>query len=84
MLMEEISTKKIRNEITDNKNDKLTYDKDSEIYTFKTSTYNSAGYVVGIIRFAIGRYEPEFLEYYKSTKSWEPKVVVIRFYLRNK
>ena len=79
-----INTRKIRNEITNNKEDKLTYDKESEIYTFKMKTCDSAGYVVGGIRFALQQYEPEFLEYYESTKSWKPKVVTIKFYLRNK
>lgn len=84
MVYKVINTRKIRNLITNDKGDKLTYDKDSEVYTFKTSTYNSAGYIVGIIRFALREYEPEFLEFYKSTKSWKPKVVTIKFYLRNK
>ena len=79
-----ISVRKVRNEITNNKEDKLTYDKESEIYTFKTKTYNSAGYIVGVLRFALQQYEPEFLEFYKSTKTWKPKIVTIKFYLRNK
>ena len=83
-MLKELSTRKIRNEITNDKADKLTYEKDSEIYTFRTKTYNSAGYIVGCIRFALQQYEPEFLEFYKSTKSWKPKIVTIRFYLRNK
>jgi len=84
MFYKEISTRKIRSMITNNKEDKLTYDKESEVYTFKTKTYNSAGWIVGVIRFALREYEPEFLEFYKSTKSWKPKVVTIKFYLRNK
>lgn len=77
-------TKKIKKMITNNKEDKLTYEKGSEVFTFKTSTYNSAGYIVGILRFALQSYEPEFLEFYKSTKTWKPKIVTVRFYLRNK
>lgn len=79
-----IKTREIRKMLTNNKEDKLTYDKSLEIFTFKTKTYNSAGYIVGIIRFALRGYEPEFLEFYRSTKSWKPKVVTIKFYLKNK
>jgi len=79
-----ITTNKIRKMITNNKEDKLTYDTESEVYTFKTKAYNSAGYIVGVLRFALQQYEPEFLEFYKSTKSWKPKIVTIKFYLKNK
>lgn len=82
--MEMLTTNKIRNMITNDREDRLTYDKESEIYTFKTKTYNSAGYIVGVLRFALQPYEPEFLEFYKSTKSWKPQNVTIKFYLRNK
>ena len=79
-----LSTRKVRNEITNDKEDKLAYDKESEVYTFKTKTLSSAGYVVGCLKFALQPYEPEFLEFYKSTKSWKSKAVTIKFYLRNK
>jgi len=83
-MLKELSTRKVRNEITNNKADKLTYNRLSDIYTFKTMTNYSAGYVAGIIRFALGQWEPELLEFYPNTKSWKPKEVIIRFYLRNK
>lgn len=79
-----LSTRKVRNEITNNKEDKLAYNKGSEVYTFEIKTFNSAGYIVGVLRFALQQYEPKFLEFYESAKSWKPKVVTIKFYLRNK
>ena len=77
-----VSTRKIRNMITNNKKDKLTYDKESGVYTFKTYSCNSAGWIVGLLRFILREYEPEFLEYYKSTKTWKERLVTIKFYLR--
>jgi len=79
-----ITTRKIRKMITNKKEDKLSYDKESEVYTFKTKTHSSASYVVGLLRFILRKFEPKFLELYRSTKSWKSKNITIRFYLKNK
>ena len=79
-----MNTNTIRKELTNNKNDKLTFNKESEIYTFKTETNNSSVYIVNHVRSALRQFEPEFLEFSKSTKSWKPKIVTVKFYLRSK
>jgi len=82
--VKELSTRKVKNMITNDKNDELNYNRISDIYRFKTMTNYSADYVAGIIRFALAPYDPEILEFYHSTKSWNPKEVIIKFVLRNR
>jgi len=74
----------IKKMITNNKEDKLIYEKESGIFTFKTETYNSTGYIASCIRHVFEQYEPEILEFYNSTKTYEPKIVTIKFVLKNK
>ena len=77
-------TKQIRKMLTNDKADKLTYEEDSEMFTFVTLTNYSATWIAHHIESALEQYEPELLEFYHSTKSWKPKWVIIKFYLKNK
>ncbi len=73
--------KKIREMLIDNKKDKLTYQKDSEIFTFKTKTGEPAGLVAGYVRNALIQFEPKILEFYEDLKTGN---VVVKFHLRDK
>jgi len=74
-------TKQIRKMLTEDKEDKLTYQKDSEVFTFKTKTGEPVGLVAGYIRNALMKFDPKILEFYENLKT---ENVVVKFYLRNK
>lgn len=84
MIMKEITLRQVRKEITNDTNDKLTYNRMSDIYRFETMTNDSAGYVAGLIEFALKHWDPEMLEFYPVPKSWKPQKVIITFILKNK
>lgn len=74
-------TKQVEEMLTENKEDKLTYQKDSEVFTFKTKTGEPAGLVAGYVKDALMQFEPKILEFYEYLKTGN---VVVKFYLRNK
>lgn len=74
-------TMKIRKMLIDNKEDELTYQKDSEVFTFKTKTGEPAGLVAGYIRNALLQFDPKVLEFYEDLKIGN---VVVKFFLRYK
>lgn len=74
-------TKKIRKMLISNKEDKLTYQKDSEVFTFKTKTGEPVGLVAGCVRNALMQFDPKILEFYEHLKT---ESVIVKFHLRNK
>lgn len=74
-------TMKIRKMLTENKEDRLTYQEDSEVFTFKTKTGGPAGLIAGYIRNALIQFDPQVLEFSEDLKT---ESVVVRFSLRNK
>ena len=74
-------TMEIRKMLTEDKEDKLTYQKDSEVFTFKTKTGEPPGLVAGYVKDALRQFDPEVLEFYEYLKAGS---VIVRFYLRNK
>jgi len=74
-------TRKIRKMLTEDKEDKLTYQKDSEVFTFKTKTGEPAGLIAGYIRNALIQFDPKMLEFYEYLKTGR---VVVKFFLRDK
>lgn len=73
-------TKEIRDILKIDLEDKLTYRKDTEIFTFKTNTTRSPGHVVGEMKIVLAPYEPEILEFYRTSSI----TVIVRFILRNR
>lgn len=71
-------TSQIRKILTEDKADKLTYQKDSEIFTFKTKTGEPAGLVAGYIRNALIQFNPKIVEFYEYLRTGK---VIVRFYL---
>lgn len=76
-----LSTRKVRNEITNNKEGKLTYEKGSEIYTFITETWIAHRYIASYVRNMLLQYSPEILKSHRNSRT---EIVTIKFYLRNK
>jgi len=74
-------TREIRKILTEDEGDKLTYEKDSEVFTFKTRTGEPAGLVAGHIRNVLIQFEPKILEFYEYLKT---ENVVVKFHLQNK
>jgi len=74
-------TMEIRKMLTEDKGDKLTYQKGSEVFTFKTKTGEPPGLIAGYVRDALRQFDPKILEFYEYLKTED---VVVKFYLRNK
>lgn len=73
-----MSTIEIRKMLTEDKGDKLTYQKDSEVFTFKTKTGEPAGLIAGYVRDALRSFDPRVLEFYEHLKTGK---VVVKFQL---
>lgn len=74
-------TMEIKGMLTEDKRDKLTYQKDSEVFTFKTKTGEPAGLVAGYIKSALMQFDPKILEFYEYLKT---ENVIVKFHLRSK
>lgn len=74
-------TMKIKEMLTEDNRDKLTYQKGSEVFTFKTKTGEPPGLVAGYIRNALRQFDPKILEFYEHLKSGD---IIVKFYLRSK
>lgn len=73
-----MSTIEIRKLLTEDKEDKLTYQKGPEVFTFKTNTGEPAGLIAGYVRDSLRSFEPEILEFYEYLKTGK---VVVKFQL---
>lgn len=73
-------TRKIRKILTSNRDDRLTYQKGSEVFTFKTTTGEPAGLVAGDITSALISFDPKILQFYEYLKTG---IVVVKFCLLN-
>ena len=71
----------IKEMLTEDKEDKLTYQKGSEVFTFKTKTGEPPGLIAGYVRNALLQFDPKILEFYECLKT---ESVTVKFYLRNK
>lgn len=71
-------TQKIRKILTSDREDKLTYQRDSEVFTFKTKTGEPPGLVAGYIRDALRSFDPRILEFYEYLRTGK---VIVRFHL---
>ncbi len=74
-------TMEIRKILTEDERDELTYQKGSEVFTFKTKTGEPAGLIAGHVKNALRSFNPKILEFYEDLKTED---VVVKFYLKNK
>jgi len=74
-------TMKLKKMLTEDEGDKLTYQNDSRVFTFKTKTGGPAGLIAGHVRDTLRSFDPKILGFYEDLKTEE---VVVKFYLKNK
>lgn len=71
-------TSQVRKILTSDKDDKLTYERDSEVFTFKTKTGEPPGLIAGYVRDVLRQFDPRILEFYEYLRTGK---VIVRFYL---
>jgi len=73
-----VLTREIRKMLTEDKEDRLTYQKGSGVFTFKTKTGEPVGLIAGYCRDSLRQFEPKILEFYEYLKTGK---VVVKFQL---